>query len=261
MFISGQVSHSGPGFYESLPLRAPFQTAWVTLAPQRLSSLISPLLAWHRRRIKVIKPHRQYSSSCLLPLGLHSTGIWLQLRREQLGVSRKSRSTLERCQSSGITGLMEEDKKAIRHGERDGGLLQRWVLFTLPLKRGEERRRNDGRVRAEHTAPGREAQVLFWRSSSPSISYGFSHLPHCKHLTPYVFFFPQCLGQTKRKINNAFSPPFPLWCNFKKPMDSSQEAHRGKNPMVRNMLGIKVQEGSKKKQQKKNFTLALFKHC
>lgn len=34
--------------------------------------------------------------------------------------------------------------------------------------------------------------------------------PYCQHLTPYVFFCPQCLSQTKRKINNAFSPPFPL---------------------------------------------------
>lgn len=37
-----------------------------------------------------------------------------------------------------------------------------------------------------------------------------TRLPHYQHLTPYGFFCPQCLSQTKLKINNAFSPPFPL---------------------------------------------------
>lgn len=49
-------------------------------------------------------------------------------------------------------------------------------------------------------------------------------LPRCQHLTPDVFSCPRCLSQTKRKINNAFPPPFPLWCNFKKPMDGPPEA-------------------------------------
>lgn len=69
-------------------------------------------------------------------------------------------------------------------------------------------------------------------------------LPRCQHLTPDVFFCPRCLSQTKRKINKAFSPPFPLWCNFKKPMDGPPEAlkRRGKKePTVRNKLRMKVQ--------------------
>lgn len=91
------------------------------------------------------KPHKQYSSSCLLPACLPSREIWLQLRREQLGVSWKSRSTGECCQSSGVTGLMEEEEKlpnvAARGGEKV--CLQPYsngALFTLSLRterRGE----------------------------------------------------------------------------------------------------------------------------
>lgn len=77
-------------------------------------------------------------------------------------------------------------------------------------------------------------------------------LPHCQHLTPYVFLCPQCLSQTKRKINNAFSPPFPLWCNFKKPMDSPPEAQRGKK---KNHNGTKQAQNESTGEEKKNFTL------
>lgn len=68
------------------------------------------------------KPHKQYSSSCLLPACLPSREIWLQLRREQLGVSWKSRSTGECCQSSGVTVLMEEEKKLSDVARGDDGL-------------------------------------------------------------------------------------------------------------------------------------------
>lgn len=68
------------------------------------------------------KAHKQYSSSCLLPACLPSREIWLQLRREQLGVSWKSRSTVERCQTSGVTGLMEEEEKLSDKVGRDRGL-------------------------------------------------------------------------------------------------------------------------------------------
>lgn len=68
------------------------------------------------------KPHKQYSSSCLLPACLPSREIWLQLRREQLGVSWKSRSTGECCQSSGVARLMEEEEKLPDVAGRDRGL-------------------------------------------------------------------------------------------------------------------------------------------
>lgn len=100
-------------------------------------------------------------------------------------------------------------------------------------------KRSDGSERTEKRTLGRDVLVLSGAPPHLLPLFGFSprlplahtqetELPHCQHLTPYVFFCPQCLSQTKRKINNAFSPPFPLWCNFKKPMDSPPESRRGK---------------------------------
>lgn len=45
------------------------------------------------------------------------------------------------------------------------------------------------------------------------------------------------------KSIRPFLPPFPLWCNFKKPMDGPPEAlkRRKKEPTVRNKLRMKVQ--------------------
>lgn len=212
------------------------------------------------------KPHKQYSSSCLLPACSPSREIWLQLRREQLGVSWKSRSTGECCQSSGVTGLMEEEKEEEKKLSRTAGKRRRFVSsrtvmgFIYSAIKNREERRRDGSERAEHTTtPGRDALVLSgvpphllplfrFLPRLPLARTQETELPHCQHLTPDVFFCPRCLSQTKRKINNAFSPPFPLWCNFKKPMDSPPEAHRGKKPMVRNTLRMKVQG-------EKNFTL------
>lgn len=60
--------------------------------------------------------------------------------------------------------------------------------------------------------PGRDALILFFSFSfRPSVAETReTWLPRCQHLTPDVFSCPRCLSQTKRKINKAFSPPFPL---------------------------------------------------
>lgn len=108
------------------------------------------------------KAHKQYSSSCLLPACLPSREIWLQLRREQLGVSWKSRSTGECCQSSGVTGLMEEEEKLSDvAGERGRFVSSRTVMgFIYSAIKNRKERRNDGSERTEHTTLGRDALVL-----------------------------------------------------------------------------------------------------
>lgn len=108
------------------------------------------------------KAHKQYSSSCLLPACLPSREIWLQLRREQLGVSWKSRSTGECCQSSGVTGLMEEEEKLSDvAGERGRFVSSRTVMgFIYSAIKNRKERRNDGSERTEHTTLGRDALAL-----------------------------------------------------------------------------------------------------
>lgn len=122
------------------------------------------------------KAHKQYSSSCLLPAFLPSREIWLQLRREQLGVSWKSRSTGECCQSSGVTGLMEEEEKLSDvAGERGRFVSRRTVMgFIYSAIKNRKERGNDGSERTERTTLGRDALVLVCCSSSPSASFSAS---------------------------------------------------------------------------------------
>lgn len=122
----------------------------------------------------------------------------------------------------------EDGGKATRRGGGGRRLVSKWysngALFTPPVMT-ERRRRNDGSRRTKHMTPGRDELVssgvaphllpLFNPPPplAPRPPLPFTQeteLPHCQHLTPYVFFCPQCLSQTKRKINNAFFPPFPL---------------------------------------------------
>lgn len=118
--------------------------------------------------------------------------------------------------------MEEEEKLSDVAGERGRFVSSRTVMgFIYSAIKNREERRNDGSERTEHTTLGRDALVLSgvpphllplfrFLPRLPLAHTQETELPHCQHLTPDVFFCPQCLSQTKRKINNAFSPPFPL---------------------------------------------------